>query len=120
MKNKILIVDDEEGICEFMQEMFERKGCKVFTASDDQTALGVFEKEKPQVCLLDVHMPFSPFDGVELLKFLKAVEPNTTCVMLSRVDDMRKVEEAKKLGANKYIFKPIADELDDLIKELSG
>jgi two-component system response regulator (stage 0 sporulation protein F) len=117
---KVLIVDDEEGIAQFMKDMFERKGCKAFTATDTEAALEIFKRDAPDVCILDVHMPFSKFDGIELLRKIKDIDKNPVCVMISRIDDIEKVNEAKRLGASKYLFKPLEIEaLHGLINTLS-
>ena len=118
-KKKVLVVDDEEGICEFMQDLLERKGCQVFTALDTAQALEIFNKERPGACVLDVHMPYSKFDGVELLRRIREVDKDVLCIMLSRIDSAQKVEEAKKLGVEKYYFKPLVEGLNQLIEEIA-
>ena len=119
-KKKVLIVDDEEGICDFMKDMFERKSCQAFISLDTEEALDIFKREKPHVCIIDVHMPFSKFDGVELLRKIREIDKEAKCVIISRIDDSNKVEEAKSLGVYKYIFKPSSpEEIEKLVEELS-
>ncbi|MFZ5800250.1 MAG: response regulator [Candidatus Omnitrophota bacterium] len=111
---KLLTVDDEQGIVEFIAKIYARKGFLTFSATDGVTAVDIFNKEHPQIVLLDVHMPYSPIDGVETLKRIKEIDKQAVCIMLTRITDKDKVEAARKLGALHYITKPL--ELEDLDK----
>lgn len=104
---KILIVDDEEDIVIETKDILERKGFTVFTALESDAALDIFQKEKPQIYILDVHMPKSRLDGNGILEEIRKVDKNCYCIMLSRVDEKDKIEEARRLGANRYVLKPI-------------
>jgi DNA-binding response OmpR family regulator len=111
---KLLTVDDEEGIAEFITKIYAKKGFLTFSATDGITAVDIFNKEHPQIALIDVHMPYSPIDGIETLKRIKEINKDAICIMLTRITDRDKVEAARKLGALHYIAKPI--ELEDLDK----
>lgn len=104
---KILIVDDEEDILVETKDIFEKKGFVAFAASESDTALTVFKKEKPDICFLDVHMPKSRLDGIGILEEIRKLDKASYCIMLSRVDDEDKIEAARRLGANRYVLKPI-------------
>lgn len=115
---KLLIVDDEPTIVEFTQRIYEKKGFLAFGATDGMAALEIFQKERPQINLIDIHMPYSPIDGVELLRRIKEIEPKAICIMVSRITEKQKVEDSKKYGASAYILKPLdLDELDKAIAE---
>jgi len=104
---KILIVDDEEDIVVEFRDILERKGFKVFTALESDAALNIINKEKPEICILDVHMPRSKLDGNGVLEEIRKADKNSYCIMLSRVDEKDKIDEAKRLGANRYVLKPL-------------
>ena len=104
---KILIVDDEEDILVETKDIFEKKGFLAFAASESDTALIIFKKEKPDICFLDVHMPKSKLDGIGILEEIRKLDKASYCIMLSRVDDEDKIEAARRLGANRYVLKPI-------------
>jgi len=104
---KILVVDDEEDIVVETKDILERKGFSVFTAMESNSALDIFKKEKPRICILDVHMPKSTVDGIKILEEIRKLDKNCYCIMLSRVDDKDKIEAARSLGANRYTLKPI-------------
>ena len=118
---KILIVEDEPDVLEPMQEILQKKGYTTFTALESDTALAIFEKENPSVCLIDVHMPKSPLDGVGLLERIRQKSQATYCIMLTRITERDKVEEAKRLGAKRYVLKPLDyQELLGLIQEATS
>ena len=114
---KLLVVDDEEGIVDFIKKIYSRKGFITFGATDGVTAVEIFKKERPQVSLIDIHMPYSPIDGVETLRQIKEVDKNATCIMVTRITEKDKVEQSKQFGAAAYILKPL--ELEDLDKAIS-
>ena len=68
---KILIVDDEKDIIEFLKYNFEKEGFKVFTARNGNEGKQVAKKEKPDLIILDIMMP--GMDGVELCQDLRAL-----------------------------------------------
>lgn len=104
---KILVVDDEEDIIVETKEILEKKGFSVFTALESSGGLEIFRREKPQICILDVHMPKSAIDGIKLLEQIRNLDKGCYCIMLSRVDDQDKIDAARNLGANRYTLKPI-------------
>lgn len=120
-KKKILIVDDEEDICIFMKDIMEREGFTVFTALNGTEAMDVFDKENPDICIIDVHMPYSEFNGIEVLKRVKAKEKKTLCVIVTRIDDHKTMDEASYLGAEQYLIKPLSvEKIKDLIARLKA
>lgn len=115
---KMLVVDDEEDILIETKDIFEKKGFIVFTAPDADCALDIFRKERPPVCLLDIHMPKSRLDGIGVLDEIRRIDKKSYCIMLTRITDKDKVENAKRLGANRYVLKPLDySELLKLIDE---
>ncbi|HAH20188.1 MAG: hypothetical protein A2Y00_10390 [Omnitrophica WOR_2 bacterium GWF2_43_52] len=117
-KIKILLVDDEKDILIETKEIFEKRGFLVFTAAESDSALSIFQKERPRICLLDVHMPQSRLDGIGILEEIRKIDKTSYCIMLSRVDDEKRIDEAKRLGANRYVLKPLDfTELLQLVNE---
>jgi DNA-binding response OmpR family regulator len=109
-KIKILVVDDEEDITHFTAKILEYDGFKAFKALDGAQALEIFEKERPQICLIDVHLGYSKIDGMEVLRKIKQTDKNTECIMITRITDKDTIDEAKKLGVKEYLLKPLASE----------
>jgi len=114
---KLLVVDDEEGIVDFVKRIYSRKGFITFGATDGVTAVEIFRKERPQVNLIDIHMPFSPIDGVETLRRIKEIDKEAICIMVTRITEKDKVEQSRQFGASSYILKPLG--LEDLDKAIS-
>ena len=120
-KTKILVVDDERDILIGIKAVFEKKGYSVFGAPDSDTALEILQKEKPSICILDVYMPDSKLDGLGILKEIRKTNKETYCIMISRVDDQARIEEARNAQANRYVMKPLSlPELLKLIEEAEG
>lgn len=113
---KLLVVDDEPGIVDFIQKIYTRKGFITFGATDGITAVEIYQKEKPHISLIDIHMPYSPIDGVETLKRIREIDKNAVCIMLTRITEKDKVEGSRSYGAFAYLLKPMSsEELDGAI-----
>jgi YesN/AraC family two-component response regulator len=103
---KILVIDDEAGICENIKQIFTYIGFSVFTATTAKKALSVFEKEKPKIIFLDIIMP--DVDGLELLKRFKELDPTCIVMMVTASQDEKVKEKALQLGADEFIRKPFS------------
>lgn len=115
---KLLVVDDEPGIVDYTQKIYSRKGFITFGATDGVTAIEIFKKERPQISLIDIHMPYSPIDGVETLRRIKEIDKEAVCIMVTRITENEKVEESHKFGASAYLLKPLdLEELDRAVSE---
>lgn len=104
---KILIVDDEPDILEFLQYNLRKEGYAVVTASDGKQAIGVAEREKPDLILLDIMMP--ELDGVEtcrLLRTRKEFNDTPIAFLTARDEDFSQIT-ALDVGGDDYITKPI-------------
>ncbi|MFQ6112005.1 MAG: response regulator [Nitrospinota bacterium] len=102
---RLLVVDDEPGICEALQEFFEGEGFETFTALDGPTALEIIKRERPHVVLLDIVMP--GMDGLEVLEEARAIDPKVGIIMVTAVHDEPLAKKALAMGANDYITKPL-------------
>jgi len=103
---KLLVVDDEDEICEFLKAFFEERDFDVRTATSGEKALSELEKDKPHVILLDIQMP--KMDGLEALKKIKEQTPDVKVIMVTAVETREKIEEAMRRGADNYITKPLS------------
>jgi len=106
MPKKLLIVDDEVEICEFLKSFFEDRDFKVSTAHSGEQAVRGVEDFKPSVVLLDIQMP--GMDGLQALKKIKENFPKTKVIMVTAVETQDKIEEAMRYGADNYITKPLS------------
>src|ERR1051326_1357563 len=119
-KAKILLVDDEPGMLRYIRALLEVDDHHVETASTGEEALDRVQKGLvPNLVLLDLLMP--GIDGLETLEGLRKLQPNVKVVMLSCVNDTKKVVQAIRLGATDYITKPFQKaELDAVIDQCLG
>ena len=120
---KLLIVDDEAEICDFLKSFFEERNYEVKTASSGQTALQLVEQFKPQVVLLDIKMP--GMDGIQTLGNLKKKFPRIKVIMVTALETRDKIEECLRLGADNYITKPLSleyleNDVREKIESLTG
>lgn len=106
---KILLVDDEESIRNMMRMTLELDGYQVSMAEDGPEALALFEKEKPDVVLLDVKMP--GMDGIEVLSRIRITDPDTEVIMITGHGDMDMAVECLRREASNFLTKPISEEL---------
>ena len=108
---KILIVDDEPDIVEFISYNLKSKGYLIAAAKDGVEALRKAKDFRPDLILLDVMMPNK--DGLETIKELRAMHEfdDTAIIFLTALSDEKYEIEGLKLGADDYIAKPIKPEL---------
>jgi two-component system NtrC family sensor kinase len=106
---KILVIDDEESIRSMMRLSLEADGYEVQTAQDGLTGLEIFEKESPEVVLLDVRMP--EMDGIEVLAKIMSKDPDSEVIMITGHGDMAMAIECLKKQASNFLTKPVSDEM---------
>ena len=118
--HKLLVVDDENDICDFVKTFFKDRGFHVFTALNGEEALSIVKKERPDMVLLDIKM--KGMDGLAALKHIKELDRSIKIIMVTALADQDKMHEAYKLGACDYITKPlILDYLEQtVLKNLKG
>src|SRR5258705_202340 len=116
----ILLVDDEPGMLRYIRTLLEVDDYKVETATTGEEAVARVQKGlHPDLVLLDLLMP--GIDGLETLEQLRQIKPGLKVVMLSCVNDTRKVVQAMRLGAHTNHTKPFQKaELDAVIDQCIG
>jgi DNA-binding NtrC family response regulator len=116
----ILLVDDEPGMLRYIRTLLEVDSHKVQTATTGEEAVEQMQKGlQPDLVLLDLLMP--GIDGLQTLEQLRHIKPGLKVVMLSCVNDTRKVVQAMRLGATDYLTKPFQKaELDGVIAQCIG
>ena len=115
--HKLLVVDDEHDICDFVKTFFKDRGFYVFTALNGEEALFIAKKEKPDLVLLDIKM--KGMDGIAALKHIKAIDKDIKVIMVTAIEDQDKMDEACRLGACEYIIKPLVlDNLEHAVEKM--
>lgn len=114
--HKILVVDDERDICDFVKNFFQERGYNVLTAMNGEQALNIAKKERPELILLDIKM--KGMDGIATLRHIKEWNRNQKVIMVTALEDQEKIDEACKLGASEYITKPLVlDYLEQTVEK---
>src|SRR6202158_4678333 len=101
---RVLFVDDEKSLQEFMRSELPRLGHEVTVCPDGRAALKTLEKSIFDAAILDLRMP--GLSGIEVLEFLKKVSPDTEAIVMTGHASMETAIEAIRLGASDYITKP--------------
>ncbi|WP_027190981.1 hybrid sensor histidine kinase/response regulator [Fundidesulfovibrio putealis] len=109
MAEKVMLVDDEDAIREILGLSIADLGYEVETAANGEAAIALFSRFAPGIVLTDIKMP--GMDGIELLKRLKDLNPDTEVIMVSGHGDMDLVVKSLQFEALDFITKPIRDEL---------
>lgn len=112
---KILIVEDEVGIADFLKQGLEEEGYSVLVAYDGEAGLALALQQKVNVILLDWMLP--KMNGIDICKAIRIVNIQTPILFLTARDTVQETIEGLKAGANDYIKKPFSfDELIERIK----
>jgi len=115
MKIKILVVDDELSMREFLSILLEREGYQVEVAGSAEEALRLMGSLLFDLVISDVNMP--GLGGIELLSRIKLLTPETGVLMITAFSAAEQAVEAMKLGAYDYICKPFKiEEIKQLVK----
>jgi CheY-like chemotaxis protein len=104
-KKSILIVEDDPELAEVYHTLLSQVGYKVLVAHNGEDALRVTADEQPKLILLDLRMPV--MDGVEFLEKYKLKEkhPDVKVVIFSNYDMQDEIDDAYRLGAERYVLK---------------
>lgn len=104
MKAKILVVDDEESIREFLEIMLKKEGYEVTLAEDGLKAKEMVQKKSFDMIISDLQMP--NMTGIELLKYIRQNYPEIVFMMITAFGTTETAVEAMKMGAYDYLTKP--------------
>ncbi len=104
MQARILVVDDEADILEFVRGYLEREGYEVVTAEDGDRAVVLAEETHPDLLVLDVMLPGR--SGFDVLRALRSSGSTVPVIMLTARDDVIDRVAGLELGADDYVVKP--------------
>ncbi|MBS3907303.1 MAG: response regulator [Syntrophaceae bacterium] len=104
MEERILIVDDEEVICNILSRRLTKEGYSCTTAHNGKEALNHFYKDSFSLIVSDIKMP--EMTGIELLQKVKAIDPKMKIIMVTAYPEIDLAVNAMRLGAYDFIIKP--------------
>ncbi|MFC2172210.1 sigma-54-dependent transcriptional regulator [Acidobacteriota bacterium] len=104
MKPRILVVDDEKGMRDFLNILLDKEGYEVRLAGSGLKAKEILSKDLFDLIISDIKMP--DISGIELLEYVKEVSPDTIAILITAFASTQTAIAALKLGACDYITKP--------------
>jgi two-component system response regulator FlrC len=105
MADRVLVVDDKEGIRDFISGTLQKAGISVNTAVDGMDALATLERQSFHLMITDLKMP--RMDGMALFKKARELDPEMEVIVLTAYGTVDTAVEAMKLGAFEYLSKPL-------------
>jgi DNA-binding NtrC family response regulator len=117
--SSVMILDDEPIVCERLRSTLEKLNLDLETFTDPNEALKRFSEKKVDVLITDLKM--KEIDGIEILKLVKKVSPETKVIIITGFATVEKAKEALKIGAYDFIAKPFRlSQLRDLVVTALG
>lgn len=102
--SKLIVIDDENSVCELLSRLFTDAGYEVITSSDPLKGFELVSSERPDCIILDIKMP--KIGGVEILQKIMELEDPPQVIMVTAYGNLESAMESMKLGAYDYIAKP--------------
>ncbi|MCI9456331.1 MAG: response regulator [Oscillospiraceae bacterium] len=120
MSKKIMLVDDAAFMRMTIKNALTKAGYdNIIEASDGQIAVETYQKEHPDLVIMDITMP--NMDGIQALQAIKTADPEARVVMCSAMGQEGMVVEAIKLGAKDFIVKPFKqDRILQTVEKIIG
>ncbi|MFB6233312.1 MAG: response regulator [Haloarculaceae archaeon] len=118
MVQQAIVVDDSSFQRNIVTNTIENWFDVIGTATNGKEAIELFREKRPDVITMDIMMP--EMNGIESLRRIKDISPETTVVMVTSVSQDEKMREAAKAGADGYVTKPVdtealQNEFDDVL-----
>lgn len=115
-KIKILYVEDEPFLGRIVKESLESRNFEVVMVTDGKLAQSVFEKNNPDICVLDVMLPSK--DGYSIAKDIRQVNPATPIIFVTAKNQTEDVLKGFESGGNDYLRKPFS--MEELIVRVTN
>lgn len=109
-KANVLIVEDNEDLCQTLADVLRKEGNKVRTCYNGEHALAILKKDIIDLVLLDIKLP--DYNGIKILETIKEMDPDILVIVITALTDAQPAVDAMKMGAYDYLMKPF--ELDEL------
>jgi DNA-binding NtrC family response regulator len=103
---KVLVIDDELGVLDLIDNVLYHKGHDVVLAESGRTGLKLFQQERPHVTILDFNMP--ELGGLAVLKEIRTLDPNALVIILTGYGTEEREQRARHLGAAEFLDKSLA------------
>ncbi|MFH1609251.1 MAG: response regulator [Candidatus Bipolaricaulota bacterium] len=101
---EVLVLDDEDVVCERLESHLEKKGCQVETFTESQKALDRLAEKTFDVVITDMKMEGPT--GLDVLQFVRRQSPSTQVIIITGYGSIETIREAEYGGAFEFIHKP--------------
>ena len=119
MPERILIVEDEDTLCESLQRVFKREGYEADIADSAETAYRLLETKSYDLIITDIILP--GISGIELIAKYKKKNPDQKVIIMTAYASLQTAVDALRVGACDFIAKPVMhDELKRMVKKALG
>ena len=119
MPERILIVEDEDTLCESLQRVFKREGYEADIADSAETAYRLLETKSYDLIITDIILP--GISGIELIAKYKKQNPDQKVIIMTAYASLQTAVDALRVGACDFIAKPVMhDELKRMVKKALG
>ncbi|AFQ45634.1 sigma-54-dependent transcriptional regulator [Desulfosporosinus meridiei] len=108
---KVLVIDDEEGVCELLRDVLENAGYEVFVTYTASEGIDALNSYNPDAILLDIKLPDG--DGIKVMQRIKGINVAVPIILMTAFGTTEIAIQAMKEGAHDYLNKPL--NLDELI-----
>jgi DNA-binding NtrC family response regulator len=116
---RILIIEDEDTLCESLQRVFRREGYEADIADSAETAFRILENNTYDLIITDIILP--GISGIELIARYKEKNPDQKVIIMTAYASLQTAVESLRVGASDFIVKPIMhDELKRMVKKTLG
>ena len=115
-KTNILLAEDEPALGQIIKESLETRDFNVLLCPDGDAALKTYQKESPELLVLDVMMPKK--DGFTLAKEIRAIDDTIPIIFLTAKSQTHDVVEGFTIGGNDYLKKPFS--MEELIVRINN
>ena len=119
MTEKLLIVEDEDTLCESLQRVFRREGYETDIADSAETAFTLLQSKTYDLILTDIILP--GISGIELVARYRQQNPDQKVIVMTAYASLETAVEALRVGACDFIVKPVMhDEMKRVVKKALG
>lgn len=113
-KLKIMVVDDDKDVCEYLRQLLKEEGFKVKATTDSTQVIGLLKKDRYHLVLLDLKMP--KLGGLELMRQIRKMDSDIIVIILTAYPSVESAVETMKQDAFDYLQKPFkVEELREVI-----
>jgi len=116
MNIRIMYIEDEPFLGRIVKESLESRGYEIVMHDDGEAALDLFRKSKPDICVLDIMLPFR--DGYSLATGIRKMDPDMPIIFVSAKTQTQDLVKGFESGGNDYIRKPFS--MEELIARIEN